>query len=194
MRGNTVKMNFGGSLCKSTRGYWIYQRGTGATRVRISTKEIEFDRAVVEAERLSNRSVVSIGSGFGKAYPGDYWDVYKNTRKNATKRGILFELSMEEFEKIVTRSAGICEVTGIVLQRSRNLFEGDRQPFMPSIDRISSSGGYTFDNVRIVCVSANLAMNTWGTWVLEELARAMVATNRFDRRASSAVTKIMTGQ
>lgn len=188
MNGNTVKMTFGGSLSKSSRGYWIYQRGAGATRVRISTKELDFDRAVVEAERLSNRSVVTIGSGFGRAHPGDYWDIYKSTRKNAFKRGIYFELTMAQFEQIVTRAAGICEVTGIVLQRSRNLLEGDRQPFMPSIDRISSSGGYTVDNVRIVCVSANLAMNTWGTWVLEELARAMVATNKFDRRASSAVT------
>lgn len=187
MKIETIKQPFGGSLSKSGAGYWIYQKGTGNNRIRVSTRETDLAKATVEAERLSRRVVVSVSNGFGKAYPGDYWDTYKNTRKNAMKRGIPFDLGMDEFEEIVRRCAGACEVTGIVLQRTHNLPAGDRQPFMPSIDRIDSNRGYDKANVRIVCISANLAMNTWGAWVLEELARALAKTGRADLRRSSSV-------
>ena len=186
MKSETIKQPFGGSLSRTGAGYWIYQKGTGRNRTRVSTRETELERAVIEAERLSQRVVVSVSNGFGKAYPGDYWDAYKNTRKNAQKRGIPFELGMDEFEKIVHRCSGVCEVTGIVLQRTRDLPAGDRQPFMPSIDRIDSRLGYVNSNVRIVCISANLAMNTWGAWVLDELARALAKTGRTDLRKSSS--------
>lgn len=32
------------------------------------------------------------------------------------------------------------------------------------------------DNVRIVCVATNLAMNEWGEWVFNVLARGYVAS------------------
>ena len=180
MKVETIKQSFGGSLSRTGAGYWLYQKGSGSNRIRISTKEIDLDRAIVVAEKFSKRVIVSVSNGFGKAYPGDYWDAFKNTRKNAMKRGIPFELAMDEFEEIVQRCAGACEVTGIVLQRTKDLPSGDRQPFMPSIDRINSALGYTKDNVRIVCISANLAMNTWGVWVIEELARALAKTRKAD--------------
>ena len=47
---------------------------------------------------------------------------------------------------------GVCEVTGIAFER-----KGDRRPFMPSIDRIDSSKGYTPENCRVVLWIINAA-------------------------------------
>jgi hypothetical protein len=51
-------------------------------------------------------------------------------------------------------------------------------PFSPSIDRIDTVGGYTTDNVRLVCVAANFALNQWGDDVLRRLAHGVVKTER----------------
>lgn len=37
-----------------------------------------------------------------------------------------------------------------------------KHPFAPSLDRISSHGGSTADNLRLVCIAVNLGMGQWG--------------------------------
>jgi hypothetical protein len=56
-----------------------------------------------------------------------------------------------------------------------------KHPFAPSIDRILSSGHYTPDNVRLVCVAVNFGMGEWGLEVYMTLARAAVAREVKDR-------------
>ena len=43
----------------------------------------------------------------------------------------------------------------------------------PSIDRINATKGYTKDNVRIVCLAANVAMMQWGENVLYIMAQSI---------------------
>ena len=45
-----------------------------------------------------------------------------------------------------------------------------RRPFAPSLDRIDSTGGYTRDNVRLVCQAVNFALNAYGEDVFREIA------------------------
>jgi hypothetical protein len=49
-----------------------------------------------------------------------------------------------------------------------------RHPFGPSIDRISSKGGYDPNNVRLVCAAANFGLGQWGDEVFLPIARGAV--------------------
>jgi hypothetical protein len=51
----------------------------------------------------------------------------------------------------------VCAVTGIPLR-----WDLVWSPYSPSLDRIDNNGGYNVGNVRVVCVMANYAMNTFG--------------------------------
>lgn len=46
-----------------------------------------------------------------------------------------------------------------------------KRPYMPSIDRIDARGGYTIDNVRIVCVAINTLLQDWGDVVYRAIVR-----------------------
>jgi hypothetical protein len=50
-----------------------------------------------------------------------------------------------------------------------------RRPFAPSLDRIDSTGGYTRDNVRLVCQGVNFALNAYGEDTFREIAAATAA-------------------
>lgn len=45
--------------------------------------------------------------------------------------------------------------------------------YAPSIDRIDARGGYTADNIRIICWAANLLLGTWGDGPATKLASGM---------------------
>jgi hypothetical protein len=59
-------------------------------------------------------------------------------------------------------------------------------PFAPSVDRRLSSGGYTEDNVRLVCVAVNFAMGQWGEDVFLHLAKAATDYESARRPSSDA--------
>jgi hypothetical protein len=48
-----------------------------------------------------------------------------------------------------------------------------KDPFGPSLDRITPALGYVDGNLRVVCNIVNSAMNEWGTEALRELIAAM---------------------
>ena len=63
-----------------------------------------------------------------------------------------------------------CSVTGVPLSLDFESHDG-RKPYAPSIDRIDNTKGYTEDNCRVVCLAANIAMNTWGEGVLMNMLK-----------------------
>lgn len=88
-----------------------------------------------------------------------------SARVRAAKRGVPFDLD-QHVEEIQARiENGVCEMTGepfdLISVRS---FDS------PSIDRIAAGGGYTYDNIRIICYGMNCAVGTWG---LDRLKQAM---------------------
>lgn len=88
-------------------------------------------------------------------------------RSKAFKRP--FSIKYDEWVDMALRSNGRCEITGIPF--SFEIVNGTkRPPYMPSIDRIDSSLGYSYGNCRIVCLCVNLALNKWGDEVLERMA------------------------
>lgn len=100
-------------------------------------------------------------------------ELAKNARKNAIRKGMVYDLSKNDILAIVEESRGRCCISGIPFSDTKA--NEHKCPFMPSIDRINSSGGYTYDNCRLVCFAVNSAMNEWGLPVLERVAMGMAS-------------------
>lgn len=99
---------------------------------------------------------------------------YYMAERNSRQRGIEFALTERDVASLAVRSRGQCEVTGIQFQIVDTTRKWDRQPWTASIDRIDSTKGYAIDNCRLVCAAVNVALNAWGTTVLERIVDAMV--------------------
>jgi len=96
------------------------------------------------------------------------------TRSRARKAGLIFTLCDGYAELLWNCQMGRCAVTGISFHLQSFPDALVKHPFAPSIDRKLSSGGYTPDNVRLVCIAANFGMGQWGEEVFLSLARAAV--------------------
>lgn len=97
-----------------------------------------------------------------------------SARGRARKARMLFDLPPDFAENLFVRQDGRCAVTGVEFGLQRFPEALVKHPFAPSIDRRLSKGGYTQDNVRLVCVAANFGMGQWGEEVFLTLARAAV--------------------
>jgi hypothetical protein len=94
----------------------------------------------------------------------------------AKKRGLEFDLTHGWLKAVLEE--GACQVTGLPFDFTTNVGRsmGVRvAPFAPSLDRVDSSKGYVFDNVRVVVACYNLAKNEWPHEVFDRLARAYVS-------------------
>lgn len=112
---------------------------------------------------------------YGKKYRKKHRakDLIRHGRVRAEKKGLPFDLD-EHVEAIQKRiDAGICEVTELAL----NLDNG-RTWDSPSIDRIDSSKGYLYENIRIVCHAANSAMGDWGENIVVAMAAGIMTKRR----------------
>lgn len=67
-----------------------------------------------------------------------------------------------------------CTLTGIEFDFKCYQNKKDN-PFRPSLDRIDCSRGYTQDNVRLVCVAVNFALNEFGESIFKQICEAYLA-------------------
>ena len=72
------------------------------------------------------------------------------------------------------RCEGRCAVSGLEFSSAAVGAGRARHPFMPSLDQIEPGKGYTANNVRLVCVAANFAMNAWGLDTLIRVAGGVI--------------------
>lgn len=95
------------------------------------------------------------------------------TKKRAKLKRLRFDLDFKWLERTHDRQGGRCALTNVefVTHRAEGLA---RNPFAPSIDRISSRGGYLKRNCRLVCCAANLALGEWGEDVFARIAHGYV--------------------
>lgn len=100
--------------------------------------------------------------------------VFRQTKKNAAKRGIPFEIDQVFFFSLLKRQDHRCAVSGIEFTDDKPA-GSTRRPYAPSIDRIDSSIGYTEQNTRVVCTAVNYAMNEWGDGVFNAIVNHSAA-------------------
>ena len=84
--------------------------------------------------------------------------VTKRYRRQASERGLSFELTQEDVEELILRSCYYCgiEHSNFVVKSSRRRNYDDKF-FYNGIDRVDNSIGYTADNVVPCCKTCNSA-------------------------------------
>lgn len=93
-----------------------------------------------------------------------------DAKNRAKKKGVCFALTAADIEAKI--AAGVCAVTGLPLDLASTPRE--RSPFVPSLDRIDPSIGYTPQNVQVVVWIYNAAKGDWSHDAVLKLARALV--------------------
>lgn len=111
-----------------------------------------------------------------QAVPDWCYTLLAECKKRASRKNVEYALDKDFMIHLLRRSGWKCEVSGIPFEFGIKENKGYNLPYHPSLDRIDSSKGYTPDNIRIVCLAANIAMNAWGDQVLLRLAQGVVDT------------------
>jgi hypothetical protein len=131
-----------------------------------------------DTERTADRAAVHISTDF--ANPSDrrkcLLACLARAKGNSRKKGIAFDLTPEFVESLW--NDGLCAVTGVQFNLKEYPNARVKHPFAPSIDRTLSSGGYTRDNVRLVCAAVNFGLGQYGDEVFLKLAQGAVEHQR----------------
>lgn len=98
--------------------------------------------------------------------------LFRGLRINASTRAIPVEIEAADVARLLADSGGRCSLTALPFTYSRDKDQRVR-PWFPSVDRIDPRRGYTRDNVRLVCVIVNLALNRFGESALLRMATAL---------------------
>ena len=102
-----------------------------------------------------------------------YLKLFRQVVKNAKPRKIAVEISVDDIQHMLERAKGKCELTGVAFNMQK--VAGQRiRPWIPSVDRIDSKIGYSFDNCRIICAAANVALNQFGEYIFVRMASSMI--------------------
>ena len=131
----------------------------------------QYAKAYYERNRdLMLERAKSHGEQKYKSVPGRAGVLLNTSRQRARKLGLPFDLTASAIEELLRPM--VCALTGVRL--SLETMSGAHNPRAPSLDRIDASGGYTLNNVRIVCWQVNAALNSFGEAAFAEIARAYV--------------------
>ena len=96
-------------------------------------------------------------------------------RGRAKKYNLLIDIDLDFLTNLCEQQNGKCKLTDIDFTfKLREKEKGHFNPFNPSIDKIDSKKGYTKDNVRLVCVVVNLALNEFGEEVFKLMCQSYI--------------------
>lgn len=166
----------------SSRGKrYVYLRGTNIALVRgfegsddelnvlLSSPEII---AMIRHRDISERATIA----------GWRMDTAKALHRGTEKRAKAYErtysLSIDAINTVLIDADDRCELTGIRFDYGPKTDTEYRvRPETPSLDRINNKLGYDLNNIRVVCVCVNFAINEWGLKNFERMCRAYVKQN-----------------
>lgn len=167
---------------------WYYKPPHGCVRLPDDPTEHESFVAALPTDFFKKKRRHRLSS----AAMIDYAAIYRRLSLKA-KYGRLECLLRPEFNEMVKRAGGRCELTGIPFSREIVSSVRSREtPWFPSVDRIDSAQGYTAVNTRLVCLAVNIALNVWGATIFDRIAHGYFATQyarayerAFDNREKS---------
>ena len=90
------------------------------------------------------------------------------SRHRAERSGFVHDLPDDQGRQLFQRQKGLCAISGLPFSLTEFAGVLVKHPFAPSLDRISSRGGYTVNNVRLVCIAVNFggSCRVPGWWLL----------------------------
>jgi hypothetical protein len=107
-----------------------------------------------------------------KADPAKFGKTEHTALKNRAKeKNLAFDLTPSFLQDLFDSTGGLCQQTGIPFDMTLGT-KKNRNPLRPSIDRISSDGGYTQDNVRVVLTLVNIAKSDFSDDVVNKVIKA----------------------
>jgi hypothetical protein len=101
---------------------------------------------------------------------GRVTQMLKSARRRARKNGRSFSLTREWVEEKL--KAGVCEATGAKFSYHKKE-KYKSAPFVPSLDRINSSRGYTPKNTQMVCNFYNICKWQWDKQDLKKIIKIL---------------------
>jgi hypothetical protein len=108
---------------------------------------------------------------YRKTPAGRIKSILGNCLSSAKNRNIYFNITEEDILPAIEK--GHCELTGLPFDLSRPKGKG-KNPYAPSVDRISSDKGYTKNNVRVVLWAVNAALSESSDEEMLPILKAMV--------------------
>jgi hypothetical protein len=108
---------------------------------------------------------------FRQSPRGALYSVLEAVRGRARKAGYSLDFDLDYLITLFDNQKGKCAATGICFDFSNESRSKRFRPFSVSVDRINSFDVYKKENIRLVCVAFNLAVNSFGDQVFETIAK-----------------------
>jgi hypothetical protein len=157
-------------------GIYCVHGTVAGKRIRVSCRTDNEFQAKTFLEDLRREHIGGWRDGYDNAdvtWKAVAATVNNRHRQSAKARGIPFQIKTPDVYELMESTDFRCAVSGIPFSKKAGQ-PGWADPWAPSIDRIENRHGYLRDNIRVVSVAANIAMNQWGYDVLLRLAKGVV--------------------
>lgn len=168
--------------------YNYYRSHGGRIRIRLSDNLRRAEAQALQyatVEKSGGLGEIARGSRKGPPHAGAILDYIEKALRlaayRARKAGREFSLTEDWVMAKIKAQQYRCAVSDIPFDMKVRANDSLYAPWRPSLDRINCRKGYTPDNVRIVCVMANVAMGEWGLDALQRLSRGVLAQAKAER-------------
>jgi hypothetical protein len=160
---------------KKHKSYFIKKGKEKYKKNLLENPQYNKNRYIDNKEAYLKRKDTSYRSVRGRVY-----SLLESAKCRSKKKNLKIDIDLDFLLEMYEKQNGRCCLTDIEfkLERNKNK-ERFYTPYAPSLDKIDSSKGYTRDNVRLVLVIVNLALNRFGDKVFEEISTAFLKKKGF---------------
>lgn len=116
---------------------------------------------------------------YRKTIEGTLKGLLNSAKVRSIKKNVAFDINFEFIKEMYKNQNGKCALTNISFTCEPNEIKGRYNKHNISLDRIKSNLGYTKNNVRLVLVCVNLALNAFGDENLELLSTEFLRTKGY---------------